>query len=214
MSQRQAVLVAVLVIPACVSISDVGAALRDAMSHESGELIFDSHKLAKAFGKPLEASQVSPSALLDLAFSGSEHSRPQRQLQEWLMQRCARLPQSGSEGGLRRECTKRVAAFAAALQQAGTAPGSLRAEAAVALGLGRSATYMADSGRANEEAAADVKQAVNAAKADPELQALLKIPEVAEALERIAANPRAVDEYENSPMVKQALDKLNALLSG
>ena len=84
----------------------------------------------------------------------------------------------------------------------------------VALGLGRRSSYMASGaggavgsseGREEREA---VGRASAAAKADPELQRLLRKPEVAAALERIASDPSAITEFAGSPDVSAALQRL------
>ena len=55
-------------------------------------------------------------------------------------------------------------------------------------------------------------RAAELAKADPELRLLLEQPGVMEALERIAADPHAVMEFQGSEMVMTALDKMHGLL--
>ena len=218
-----------LALLASAAAADVGAILRDSMQIVDNEVKFDARALDKNFPNSKRAplhervsagvvqdNLASPGILLDLAFNERVHSKPQQELQAWIFERCARLPSSGSATGLRRECTKRLATFAAALQsESVVAPAHLRAEAVVATGLSRRATYMASGGGpAESEAASDVQQATAAAKADPELQQLLQQPGVAAALEAIAADPRAIEQYANRPDVKAALDKLNGLLTG
>ena len=193
------------------------------MVNDIQKVEFDLEALHRAFPDAAKSAldqrvtvrSPGPGALLDIAFGGESHSKQQQALQEWLFGRCARLPISGGDKGLRQECTKRVATFAAVLQRDGFAPSSLREEAAVALGLNRKATYMA-SGSANTamEATQDVSQASAAAKADPELTALLKAPDIAAALERIAADPSAIRQYAGNARVQEALQKLNSLLKG
>lgn len=64
------------------------------------------------------------------------------------------------------------------------------------------------------EATADVAQASAAAKADPELQRVLSLPKVQAAMERIASNPQAINDYKDDPLVLSALERLNGLLIG
>lgn len=207
---------------------DVSSALREAIdAGTNGEpsVSFDLAKIHRAFPDAVGSSLAertaqktgSPGALLDIAFFGAkdgEHSRAQQALQEWLFGRCRRLPESGSTNGLRRECTKRVASFAAAIQRHGPAstPDTLRHEAVIALGIDRRSAFT-ESTASESDAAADVQQASQAARADSELQELLRRPGVQSAMERIAANPSAIAD-EQDPDVLEALNRLNALLKG
>ena len=148
----------------------MGAILRDSMQIVDNEVKFDARALDKSFPNSKRAplhervsagvvqdNLASPGILLDLAFNERVHSKPQQELQAWIFERCARLPSSGSATGLRRECTKRLATFAAALQsESVVAPAHLRAEAVVATGL-------SVGGPAESEAASDVQQATAAA---------------------------------------------------
>lgn len=122
---------------ASVAADDIGASLLAAMrdAGADGSVAFDLDALHRYYPdikrRPLEqrvarsnllvrspdgATRGRPGSLLDLAFGLTEHTPKQKALQLWLFQRCARLPSSGSEGGLRRECTRKIAAFAAMLQ--------------------------------------------------------------------------------------------------
>jgi hypothetical protein len=99
------------------------------------------------------------------------------------------------------------------LQRDGVATDQMRDETVVILGLERRATYMADGGEPVQSAAEDVHQASVAAKQDPELQALLRRPDVALAMEKIAADPSAINSFADQPEVMDALRRLNSLLS-
>ena len=87
----------------------------------------------------------------------------------------------------------------------------LRAEAVVALGLAKRKAYMDESEAAVN---ADVQQAAAGAKSDPELQALLKEPRVKAAMERIAADPGAIADYQDDAMVTEAMQRLQGYLTG
>ena len=123
-----------------------------------------------------------------------------------------------------------------------SAVGKLQAEAVVALGLGKRSSYLPDGELSASEDVhipsfelgtlvllyslqnanvllfdpwcLQVARATTAANDDAELQRLIKKPEVAAAMERIAANPSAINEYSNSPDVMDVLQRLNAKLAG
>ena len=206
----------------------VRGALLDAQSDDV-PLDFDHSKLVNLFpdakrtklAERLAPNAKGPGVLLDIAFAhpaeqGEEavHSSQQEALQIWLFGLCNRLPMAGSGVGMRRECTQTLATYASAVKMHGAAriPSKLRAEAVVALGLGRKATYYFDEQDLTEEKN-DLQQAKSAAIADGELQSLMRRPNVKAALERIAANPSAMAS-EKDPDVLDALQKLNGLLKG
>lgn len=220
-----------------------GALLSDAeaAAHgETGEVVFDLAKVSRAFpdrGRSAterlggyEASVCGPGEVLDLAFGGSsdEHSPRQQLLQQWLFGRCSRLPQSGSEAGMRQECVKRLATYAGVLQGAphrGTARldgelaelkklAVLRTEAVAVLGLARRSSYLQRLGPGVRTEAQELAEAMQAGRADPVLRELLKRPEVARAMEQIAADPSAAawHQAQGTPDVLEALSRLNALL--
>ena len=176
-----------------------------------------------------------PASLLRIAFDGAfpnapegetvqrEHSAPQQALQKWLFSRCDRLPATG----LRQECVKRLAAAAAALEREDlrqvtvdtaarrtTGIGRLQAEAVVALGLGKRSTYLETYQDGELSATEDLAQAKAAADEDDDLRRLLGKPEVAAAMERIAADPSEIKRYAQSVDVMEALQRLNAKLKG
>ena len=101
--------------------ADVSSILRSAMVNDIQKGEFDLEALHRAFPDAAKSAldqrvtvrSPGPGALLDIAFGGESHSKQQQVLQEWLFGRCARLPISGGDKGLRQECTKRVATFAA-----------------------------------------------------------------------------------------------------
>jgi len=163
-----------------------------------------------------------PGVVLDIAFGGASHdtgahTKQQQALQQWLFERCNRLPSSGSAEGLRSECKKKIATFVVALEQyeqngAAAVPSKIRSEAVVALGLGSRSTYIG-AYYSETEAAEDVQQATQTVKSDGGLQAMMKRPNVAAALERIAADPSAIRNIKD-PEVLEVLEKLNGLLKG
>lgn len=210
----------------------VDSILRSALQGEQDKATtFDAEMLHRAFPDtakrklperyPAGTRYAAPDILLDLAFGGVpdgvDHTPMQQRLQLWLYGLCNRLPVSGSEIGLRRECTERLTALAARIQGAvHTHDQTLRRsreDVVQFLNLHKRATYY-QAAADPAEAAADVAQAQARAMANPEVQRLLRIPKVKAAMERIASNPAAVAEYADDPEVTSALAALNELLQG
>ncbi len=166
----------------------------------------------------------APGALLDLAFGCADtddvqHSPVQQDVQVWLFSLCKRLPESGSVVGLRRECSKRVAAYAAIVQRQGIgavetgALNQARFDAVVALGLGRRSNYLPPQDPSYEsESQEAVAKAATLAKKDKTMARLLKKREVVEAMEHIAADPEAIARYRGNQDVMEALARLSQSL--
>ena len=176
-----------------------GRSLRDRLGSSHG--LMDHH--GKVLGEP--------SLLVDLAFSHPDgfeatHTKSQQEAQRWLFDRCRRLPSK-----LRQECVQRLAS-AAAQSHSGTLNRMARLDIVSTLALNKRQTYLVEVAVPAAQEAEELASATAAAGADGALQALLKRPEVADAMAAIANDPEALARYDpHDPKHEKIFEALNLL---
>ena len=152
-----------------------------------------------------------PSLLVDLAFSHPDgfeatHTKSQQEAQRWLFDRCRRLPSK-----LRQECVQRLAS-AAAQSHSNALNRMARIDIVTTLALNKRQTYLVEVAVPAAQEAEELGSATASAGSDGALQALLKLPEVADAMAAIANDPNNLASYSpEDPRHAKIFEALNLL---